>query len=120
MQDEICLLHVEYKHLPCNKAESQWLEAKSLSGEKTKLERKGERKSKKWETENWYILDRIVDQEKERTNKIYIFRKKNIYEKVKRSLNMYQLGSLDVLSFDLPLEKAYYHQAFKLEGVNVD
>jgi len=33
---------------------------------------------------------------------------------------MYQLGSLDVWSFDLPLEKAYSHQGFKLEGVNAD
>lgn len=51
---------------------------------------------------------------------MYLQKKKSIYEKVKRSLNMYRLGSLDVLSFGLPLEKAYYHQAFKLEGVNVD
>lgn len=32
---------------------------------------------------------------------------------------MYQLGSLDVFHFDLPLEKAYY-QVFELESVNVD
>lgn len=51
-----------------------------------------------------------------RTNK----EKKSIYEKVKRSLNIYWLGSLDVLSFGLSLEKAYSHHAFKLEGVNVD
>lgn len=40
----------------------------------TKGGRKWKRKSKQWETENWHILDRIVDQEKERTNKIYIFK----------------------------------------------
>lgn len=39
--------------------------------------------------------------------------------KVKESCNMYQLGPLDVFSFDLPLEKAYY-QVFKLDSVNVD
>jgi len=40
------------------------LEAKPLSGEKTKGEKKEERKSKQWETGNWHILDRIVDLKK--------------------------------------------------------